>query len=115
MITIEETGNLISATIYGEFTLADYREFEEQVVYKSRFEGQLNLLLDWRAMLDYTVDVAWEDIRFMREHGSAFDRIAIITDDQWQAWGAWVSNLFMNASVRVFSDYDSANAWVTDR
>ena len=112
MITIEETDNLINVAIFGEFTLADYKEFEEQVIYKSRFGSRVNLLLDWRDMLSYTVDVAWEDIKFIREHGSEFNRIAIITDNQWQAWGAWVSNLFIDARIRVFSDYPSAMAWV---
>ena len=112
MITIEETDNLINVAVFGEFTLADYKEFEEQVIYKSRSENRVNLLLDWRDMLSYTVDVAWEDIKFIREHGSEFNRIAIITDNQWQAWGAWVSNLFIDASIRVFSDYDGARAWV---
>ncbi|MEO7560184.1 MAG: STAS/SEC14 domain-containing protein [Nitrosospira sp.] len=112
MITIEETDNLINVAVFGEFTLADYKEFEEQVIYKSRFENRVNLLLDWRDMLSYTVDVAWEDIKFIREHGNEFNRIAIITDNQWQAWGAWVSNLFIDANIRVFSDYTSARTWV---
>lgn len=113
MITIEETDNLINVAIFGEFTLADYKEFEEQVIYKSRSGSRVNLLLDWRDMLSYTVDVAWEDIKFIRQHGSEFNRIAIITDNQWQAWGAWVSNLFIDASIRVFSDYPGARTWVT--
>ena len=112
MITIEETDNLINVAVFGEFTLADYKEFEEQVIYKSRSENRVNLLLDWRDMLSYTVDVAWEDIKFIREHGSEFNRIAIITNNQWQAWGAWVSNLFIDASIRVFSDYANAREWV---
>lgn len=112
MITIEETDNLINVAVFGEFTLADYKEFEEQVIYKSRSGNRVSLLLDWRDMLSYTVDVAWEDIKFIREHGSEFNRIAIITNNQWQAWGAWVSNLFIDASIRVFSDYTSARAWV---
>ncbi|KIO47994.1 STAS/SEC14 domain-containing protein [Nitrosospira sp. NpAV] len=112
MITIEETDNLINVAIFGEFTLADYKEFEEQVIYKSRSESRVNLLLDWRDMLSYTVDVAWEDIKFIRQHGSEFNRIAIITNNQWQAWGAWVSNLFIDANIRVFSDYPGARAWV---
>ena len=80
MITIEETDNLINVAVFGEFTLADYKEFEEQVIYKSRSENRVNLLLDWRDMLSYTVDAAWEDIKFIREHGSEVNRIAIITN-----------------------------------
>ncbi|SFP54466.1 SpoIIAA-like [Nitrosomonas cryotolerans] len=113
MITIQTMDNLVIVAVIGEFTLADYKEFEEQVLYKAHFDGQVNVLFDWRDMLDYTVDVAWEEIKFMREHGREFNRVAVVTDDQWQAWSAWVSNLFIEADVLVFSDYDEAKDWVS--
>ncbi len=113
MITIQTMDNLVIVAVIGEFTLADYKEFEEQVLYKAHFDGQVNVLFDWRDMVDYTVDVAWEEIKFMREHGREFNRVAVVTDDQWQAWSAWVSNLFIEADVLVFSDYDEAKDWVS--
>src|SRR5574340_1358814 len=106
MISMEESNNVINVAVFGEFTLSDYKEFEEKVLYKSRLDGPVNVLLDWRDMVSYTVDVAWEDIKFIRKHGGEFNRIAIITEDQWQNWGAWVSNLFIDAEIRVFSTYD---------
>ena len=112
MIAIQETDNLINVAVFGEFTLADYKEFEEHVLYKQRADGQVNVLFDWRDMLSYTVDVAWEDIKFIRQHGNEFHRIAVVTENQWQAWGAWVSNLFVDADIRVFSDFADAQAWV---
>ncbi len=112
MITIEETGNLISIAVFGEFTLADYREFEDKVLHKTDRGGKVNVLFDWRDMASYTIDVAWEDIKFVREHGNQFNRIAIITENQWRAWAAWVSNLFVNADIRVFRDYAEATAWL---
>lgn len=114
MITIQKKGNLVIVAIIGEFTLADYNEFEQQVLYQSHFEGKANLLFDWRDMLDYTVDVAWEEIKFMRDHGSEFNKVAIVTDDEWQVWGAWVSNLFTNANVVVFHHYEEAEEWASD-
>jgi stage II sporulation SpoAA-like protein len=112
MITIQETDNLINVAVFGEFTLADYKKFEEQVLYKPRSDDQVNVLMDWRDMVGYTIDVAWEDIKFIQEHSSEFNRIALVTENQWQAWGGWVSNLFINADIRVFSDYGDAKAWV---
>ncbi len=112
MITIQEADNLISVAVFGEFTLADYKQFEEQVLYKSRRDTKVNVLFDWRDMLGYTVDVAWEDLKFIRAHGSEFNRVAIITENQWQAWGAWVSNLLVDADIRVFGNYTDAKAWV---
>lgn len=112
MIAIEETDDLINIAVFGEFTLTDYKEFEEQVIAKSRSLRRMNVLFDWRDMLSYTIDVAWEDIKFIREHGSEFNRVAIVTQDQWQAWSAWVSNLFITADIRVFSNYAAAKKWV---
>ncbi|HJT51007.1 MAG TPA: STAS/SEC14 domain-containing protein [Nitrosospira sp.] len=111
MITIQETGNLINVAAFGEFTLADYREFEAQVLRKSRPDSKVNVLFDFRDMVRYTVDVAWEDIKFVRKHGSEFNKVAIITENQWQAWAAWVSNLFVDADIRVFGDYAEAKQW----
>lgn len=113
MITIQTINNLVIVAVIGEFTLSDYKEFENQVLYQSHFEGKVNLLFDWRDMVDYTVDVAWEEIKFMRAHGNEFNRVAVVTDDQWQAWSAWVSNLFIDADVIVFSDYDEAKEWAS--
>ena len=111
MITFQQTGNLVNAAVFGEFTLADYKEFEQQL-HTLHCDGKVNLLFDWRDMLGYTVDVAWEEIKFMREHPNDFNRVAVVTDNQWLGWSAWLSNLFVDANIRVFSDYDTAKAWV---
>ncbi len=114
MINIEKTQNTVVVAVIGEFTLADYKDFEDKVLHQYHFDGRANLLFDWRDMVDYSVDVAWEEIKFMREHGSEFGRVAVVTDDQWQAWSAWVSNLFIDADVAVFLDYDEALEWVSN-
>jgi hypothetical protein len=113
MITFQKTDNLIIVAVIGEFTLTDFQEFENQVLYKSHFDGKANIVFDWRDMLNYTVDVVWEEIKFMREHGSEFNRVAVVTDDQWDAWSAWVSNLFIDQDVLVFSEYDEAITWIS--
>ena len=114
MITIQKQNNLIIVAIIGEFTLSDYKSFEEQIIYQSNFEGKADVLVDLRDMMDYTIDAALEDIKFMHEHGKDFNNIAIVTDDQWHAWSAWISNLFTDAEVLVFEDYDEALHWITE-
>jgi len=115
MITIQQQQNLIIVALIGEFTLSDYKSFEEQVMYQSTFQGEVNVLVDFRDMLDYTVDVAWEDLKFMHEHGNDFNRVAVVTDDQLQSWSVWLSNLFTDAEVLVFSDYDLAIEWAAGK
>src|SRR4030067_1077902 len=113
MITIEQTKNLDHAAVLGEFPLSDFKTFEEQSLYKLKMPGTVNLLFDLRAMIDYTVDVAWEEIKFFsREHNHDFSKIAVVTDDQWLTWQAWLSRLFVDADIQVFTDYDEAQAWV---
>lgn len=112
MITIEQFRNTLTVAVFGELTLADYREFEEHVRYKVQFEGPVSVVFDLRDMTGYTLDMAWEEIRFAREHPADFGRVAVVTDDQWIAWTAWLQNFFTEAEVRVFDNVDDARAWV---
>jgi hypothetical protein len=112
MIVIEHEKNLVAVTAYGEFTLSDYKEFEDLVNYKVQFEGKVDLLFDLRQMADYTVDVVWEELKFSRAHAHDFDRIAVVTDDQWVAWSAWLSQIFVETEAAVFAELDDARAWL---
>ena len=113
MITTDQKESRVNLTVFGEFTLADYKEFEEVVNYKVKFEGPVSLLFDLREMSGFTIDMALEEIRFARAHAHDFARIAILTDDQWVTWSAWLSKIFVDADVRVFEDVDDAEAWIT--
>lgn len=116
MITIDQTRNLVTAAVLGEFTLDDFREFEEYVLAEGRLDsagGRLDLLFDLTEMAGFTVDVAVEEIKFSRTHGGDFNRIAVVTDSQWVAWSAWLEQLFVSADLRVFSDAAEARAWLT--
>ena len=114
MITTDHRANLVTVAVFGEFTLPDYKEFEELVNYKVKFEGPVNLLFDLREMAGFTLDVAWEEIKFSRQHAHDFGRIAVLTEDQWLTWSAWVSQLFVDAEVVVFADEGEARAWLEE-
>lgn len=114
MITKEHSDGLVAIAVFGEFTLPDYKEFEELVNYKIKFEGPVNLLIDLREMSGFTIDVAWEEVRYSREHKHDFGKIAVVTEDQWATWSAWVSQLFVEADVQVFTDELDARAWLAD-
>ncbi|WP_153111368.1 STAS/SEC14 domain-containing protein [Propionivibrio limicola] len=112
MIVIQQAAQRVELNVYGEFTLADFKEFEEVVNYKVRFEGAVDLLFNLSEMVDFTLDVAWEDIVFARQHANDFNRIAIVTDSQWVTWSAWLSQIFVKAEMRVFSDEAEARSWL---
>ena len=112
MIVTDHQPRRVNVSVYGEFTLADYKEFEELVNYKIQFSGQIDLLFDLREMAGFTLDVAWEEIKFSRQHAHDFRRIAVLTSDQWLTWSAWVSQLFVDAEVQVFDDETEARDWL---
>ena len=112
MITTKLEENTVNVVVLGEFTLADYKEFEEAVLYGIQFKGPLNILFDLRDMADFTLDVAWEEIKFSREHRFDFRKIAIVADSQWIAWSTWIQRLFTDADIQVFEDYELAHNWV---
>ena len=114
MIVIEHQPKRVEVTVYAEFTLADYKEFEAVANDAIRSEGPVDLLFDLREMADFPLDVAWEDIVFARAHANDFSRIAVLTDSQWVAWSAWLSQIFVRAEMRIFADEADARAWLAE-
>jgi hypothetical protein len=114
MIAIDHKEKLVTVAVLGEFTLADFKEFEDLVNFKVQFGGSVNLLLDLREMLDFTVDMVLEEIKFSRAHQSEFNRIAVLTSSPWVAWTAWLEQVFVSADLRVFQDEEDARAWLAE-
>ena len=46
MIVTDQEPGRVNVAVFGEFSLADYKEFEEAVNYKVKFEGPVDLLVD---------------------------------------------------------------------
>jgi hypothetical protein len=114
MIAINVKDNIVSMSVLGRFTLEDYKEFEEAVLYGLKFQGVVNLLIDLRDMLSFSLDVAWEEVKFSRQHANDFDRVAILTSNEWIAWSAWVNRLFVDADIELFDDIQQAEAWLKE-
>ena len=112
MITVEHQGNLTVVGVFGEMLLADYREFEREVLQQLGTLGRVNLLMDLRAMLGYTLDVAIEDVKFTRDHTAAVGRIAVLSAREWVKWTALLSQLFIRSELGVFDDESAARAWL---
>ena len=114
MIVTEEQGDRLKVHVYGELTLADYRELEKAVTGGLKTTPKVRLLMDFAKMSGFTVDVAWEDIRFTRAHAHDFRRIAVVTDSQWLGWIGWLSAAFTDAEVETFEAMADAEAWLAE-
>jgi hypothetical protein len=115
MIVIEEKQDLLEMHVYGELTLADYREFETAVGRELENAPKIRLLLDLANMTGYTLDVAWEEIKFTRAHAHHFRRIAVVSATEWAPWLSWVSAAFTYAEVQLFAGSDEARVWLGTR
>ncbi len=100
------------AAIGAILVYVGWRLCEFSVFRKTYAIGRDQMLI-FVAMISYTLDVAWEEIKFFnREHPHDFNKIAVVTDDQWITWQAWISRIFVDADIRVFTDYKEAHFWV---
>lgn len=115
MIVVNEDKDLLEMRVFGELTLEDYREFERAVGRELRSVPKIRLLLDFTNMAGYTIDVAWEDIKFSRAHAHDFKRIAIVSDTQFAPWLSWVSAAFSDAEARLFDNGNDALTWLNER
>lgn len=112
MIAIEQHDRIVKVSVFGEFTLADYKQMEDALAYEMKFQGKVHLLVDLRDMADFTLDVAWEDMRFNWQHAHDFRRIAVVADGRLVAWSAWLARVFTDAEMQIFENYDLASDWV---
>ena len=112
MITISYEEAYIHIIVTGEFSLKDYKEFEENVLYQFKFQGRTNILFDLSQMLDYTLDVAIEELRFLRKNQNNFGRVAIVSHDQFIGWSTWLNALLSDADIRHFDEVSDACAWI---
>ncbi|WP_169333560.1 STAS/SEC14 domain-containing protein [Leeia oryzae] len=103
---------MLQVSVLGQFTLDDYKTFEDHVRYNVKFNGDISLLFDFRDMLGYSIDVAWEEVRFAKEQAGHFVKVAIVSDGQWVSWLAWMQSLFMPHELQIFDNFDNAALWL---
>lgn len=111
MISIEEDRELLKVHVMAEFTVSDFKELEDAVTGELKLTPKIKLLLDLTQMSGFTIDMAWEDIKFTREHAHDFQRIAIVSGDQWTTWVSWLNSVFTDAQMQIFADEAEASTW----
>ncbi|WP_374512443.1 STAS/SEC14 domain-containing protein [Niveibacterium sp.] len=112
MITAELRDNCVEAVVFGELTLADFRQFEAQIEAAVSTGAPLRALVDLREMNGLTLDAAIEDYRFARRYKDKDGRIAVLTTNDLDTIGAWLEQSLINAELRLFDDEVMARAWL---
>lgn len=112
MISIREQEYGLDVALYNEFTLADFKLFEAALLKRVDERGRPDVLLDMSELRDFTLDMALEELRFMRAHERDFGRVAIIVNDVWIKLGSRISELLSHTKVDYFTDIDQAKTWL---
>ena len=112
MISIHQKSYGLDVVLYNEFTLEDFYQLENALLKAIEHIHLPNLLLDLSQMKDFTIDMALEHLRFLRQHAHDFGRTAIVVDDIWIRIGIRLANLLTLQRPRYFSNIATAQKWL---
>ncbi|KLT72317.1 hypothetical protein PL75_08615 [Neisseria arctica] len=114
MISIREQSYGLNVALYNEFTLEDFHEFENAALKCAERIHRPDMLMDLSMLKDFTVDMAIEQLRFMRDHENDFGRIAVVVDDVWIKLGTRLSSLITQSHPKYFDDAAEAQKWLME-
>lgn len=112
MITIEHTPYGLDVSLFSEFTLHDFKEMEQAVLECVQKGEKPSVLVDLTQVMDFTIDMALEELKFMRAHEHDFHRIAVAVSDTWMKLAAHLAGLLTHTEVQYFDDSASARRWL---
>lgn len=112
MISIREQGYGLDVALFNEFSLADFKEFEDALLKRAAELGSPDVLLDLSELKDFTLDMAMEELRFIRAHDKDFGRIAVVVSDVWIKLAAHLAGLLSRGHAQYFGNLEEAQAWL---
>ncbi len=103
--------NLLSLTMAGNLTKADYAGVEPTLSEKVKRYGKVNVYLEVGELDDVTLPALWEEIKQDVKHFNDFNRAAIVSDDSTLLKAASsVINTITPAEVKHFPTNQKAEA-----
>ncbi len=112
MISIREQDYGLNVALYNEFTLDDFKEFENAAMMAIERVHRPDLLLDLTMLKDFTIDMAVEHLKFLGHHDDDFGKVAIVVNDIWIKLASYISDLLTNTHSKYFDTAEEAQAWL---
>ena len=106
--------NVAELVIGGSITAADYDRIRPTFEAFVAEHGTVRLLLELRELEDVGVRAVLEDLKLTTEHLRDFERIAVVTDRDWQGTLSKMFGALMPAEVERFelSERGEAADWL---
>lgn len=106
---------VVGVEAHGKVTAEDYENVLVPAVDAARKEGKVRLLYVFGDDFpDYTAGAAWEDAKLGLGHLRSWERIAVVSDEDWLRRAIGGLGWLMPGEIRVFEtdDLDEARQWV---
>ncbi len=103
----------------GTLTAEDYEKYFIPAM-EERFEHhkKINVLI-WFSddFTGWEAQAAWDDMVFGIQHRNDFEKLAVVTGQQWIQWATNIGAYFMEGQIKTFSDDQFADAlnWIKER
>ncbi|WP_223649530.1 STAS/SEC14 domain-containing protein [Hymenobacter psoromatis] len=103
--------NLVSFTIAGKLTKADYASVVPILNAKVQRFGKVNVYLEVASLDAVTLPALWEEVKLDAQHFNDFNRAAVVSDDSTLLKAAAsVMNTITPAEVKHFTTDQKAEA-----
>jgi hypothetical protein len=102
---------ILGFKLSGKLHDADYKTFVPTVDAAVAKHGKVRLLAEFHDFQGWDLHALWDDIKFSTTHCDKIERIALVGDQQWEAWMAKVCKPFTMAKIRYFDAGELAGAW----
>lgn len=102
MISIREQDYGLNVALYNEFTLDDFKEFENAAMMAIERVHRPDLLLDLTMLKDFTIDMAVEHLKFLGHHDDDFGKVAIVVNDIWIKLASYISDWLTGGNYRYY-------------
>ncbi|OHX15155.1 hypothetical protein BI343_02005 [Chromobacterium amazonense] len=112
MISIREQDYGLDVALFNEFTLADFQLLEQALLKRLEEREKPDVLLDLSELKDFTLDMALEEVKFMRAHEEKMGRVAIVVGDVWIKLATHIAGLLSHTHVEYFDLVEEAQAWL---
>ena len=108
--------NVAELVIGGSVTAADYDRIRPEFEGFVDEHGTIRLLLELRELEDVGLRAVLEDLKLTTEHLRDFERIAVVTDRDWQGTLSTVFGALVPADVERFelSERGKAERWLNE-
>ena len=106
---------VVGVEAHGKVTAEDYENVLVPAVEAARKDGKVRLLYVFGDDFpDYSAGAAWEDAKLGLGHLRSWERIAVVSDEDWLRRAIGGLGWLMPGEIRVFKldDLDDAREWV---